>query len=243
MLNVKVNPGTALLGDFNGDGKLDVVMTGNAIAFGNGDGTFGKAEPIVTLPESDYFVSVAVADLNGDGKLDIVGANPFNDHNYFAFNQGDGTFALTILDSPEYCGGSILVTTGDLNLDGNADVVFSCNVARLDLYLSHGDGTFTEEPLLHLPGVAPGPVVIADFNGDGIPDLGVDPSNTFGVYLGNGDGTFQDARRWFGVGPSPQLPLAMNLHGQSPASGFPDVVVPDATGLVGIFINTTAAPQ
>jgi hypothetical protein len=87
------NPTTAVaVGDFNNDGKLDVVATdlpgglsgelgdllgspgGNISVFlGNGDGTFGGHKD--TDGGGDFPGAVAVGDFNGDGKLDVVITN------------------------------------------------------------------------------------------------------------------------------------------------------------------------
>jgi hypothetical protein len=63
--------GSPVLGDFNGDGKLDLVTTGNGleISLGNGNGTF---QPPMPIGNAGLFALVA-GDFNGDGKLDIAG--------------------------------------------------------------------------------------------------------------------------------------------------------------------------
>jgi hypothetical protein len=67
--------------------------------------------------------------------------------------------------------------------------------------LGNGDGTF-RAPVAYDAGVRPYAVVSGDFNGDGVLDLAVvaggDAASrqpaTVGVFLGNGDGTFQPAQ-------------------------------------------------
>ena len=66
------------LGDFNGDGHLDIVVGGGrtvSVLLGNGDGTF---QPAVPYDVGSGPTSVAVADVNGDGRADIVTANSFS---------------------------------------------------------------------------------------------------------------------------------------------------------------------
>jgi hypothetical protein len=108
------------VGDFNGDGKLDVVATAGSpvwsggsgftlsLLLGNGDGTFAA----VSVPTDftygltiDDFPTVAVADFNNDGKLDLAfaahDAPPLNpgvngSSTFFMgvlLGHGDGTFA------------------------------------------------------------------------------------------------------------------------------------------------------
>ena len=85
------------VGDFNGDGKLDLATcsaTGAntvSVLLGNGNGTFQKHVDY-TVGIAPY--SVAVGDFNRDGKLDLVVANSSNNSNTVSIllGNGDGTF-------------------------------------------------------------------------------------------------------------------------------------------------------
>src|SRR5215469_13626756 len=71
------NPAAIAVGDFNGDGKADLVVVNSSantvsVLLGNGDGTFSAKNDFATGTTP---VGVAVGDLNGDGKLDIATAN------------------------------------------------------------------------------------------------------------------------------------------------------------------------
>src|ERR1019366_6887816 len=88
-------PYGVVVGDFNGDGKLDLAvgnLTGQTISvlIGNGDGTF---RPQVTYSTSGVMpISIAVGDFTGDGKLDIVIADYPYSTVQIMIGNGDGTF-------------------------------------------------------------------------------------------------------------------------------------------------------
>jgi hypothetical protein len=102
------------------------------------------------------------------------------------------------------------------------------------VFLGNGDGTF--QPVRRFSVlIAPRPIVVGDFNGDGIPDLAVGNQGSFTVslLLGNGDGTFQSARN-FPAGTIPDALAVADLNGD----GLPDLAVADfAAGDVGDTIG------
>ena len=125
-------------GDFNRDGRLDLVYTdGEGLWFlqGNGDGTF---EPPVSIPGTlgNTITTLATADLNGDGKLDLIsgedgGGDVQNSPPAGAWvwlGNGDGTFSAP---SPYPEGGSYSTKTWGLSVaDFNADGFLGAVVAN-----------------------------------------------------------------------------------------------------------------
>jgi hypothetical protein len=167
------------MGDFNRDGKLDLIVTGNtsSVYLGKGDGTFGVSMHI----PSSYGTNVAVGDFNGDGKLDLV-IPSFDGVNVFLGN-GDGTFQVPKNYPTKYQCSSVSVA--DVNGDGKLDIITN----GMDVLLGNGDGTFTKGSAINVnnANVITNPF-IGDFNGDGKLDVAIG----FWLLLGNGDGTFQN---------------------------------------------------
>ncbi|HWF66947.1 MAG TPA: VCBS repeat-containing protein [Acidobacteriaceae bacterium] len=118
---------SALVGDFNGDGKLDLVVETNSgygdfgvsTYLGNGDGTFRA--PINSTVQYLY-PAMAAADVNHDGKLDLLVITAHSAASLqVLFGNGDGSFT----PGPIY-GGDLMyevdtILTGDFDGDGNVD--------------------------------------------------------------------------------------------------------------------------
>jgi len=120
-----INPISIVAGDFNGDGKEDLVIAGNGYKqglktlLGNGDGTFQSP---ITTHFTGFFQTIAGADFNGDGKEDIVAVDFTSSLQVFVGN-GDGTFQPPIR---EHGGDEGLYTQAvDVNGDGKPDLLFT----------------------------------------------------------------------------------------------------------------------
>jgi len=171
----------AAIGDFNGDGKADVVLaSGYAdVLLGKGDGTFSIGQGIPIFSAS----SVAVGDFNGDGIADIcVGSDNMVS---IVLGNGDGTFGAPV---DYFTNGSRSIVVGDFNGDGIADLAVDGN--GVNILLGNGDGTFQAAVIYSVVGTQ-GFLAAGDFNGDGKLDLAVPNSTGIAILLGNGDGTFQ----------------------------------------------------
>ena len=180
--------------DFNGDGFTDIALDVGEhhimVFISNGDGTF---QPGVEVGAVQFPSGMQAAALTPGGPVDLVLPGD-SGAIYVIPGNGDGTFGAPIESSAT--SGDIAV--GDLNGDGNLDVIGTANGAIL-VSLGHGDRTF--EPPMSFP-VAPslGSIAIGDVDGDGHADVGVTIDDYaevvggfVGILKGNGDGTLQAA--------------------------------------------------
>ncbi len=166
------------VGDFNGDGKLDLAVAnfdGNGyvgVLLGNGDGSFGSA---VTYAAGTQPSWITVGDFNRDGKLDLAVVSTFpgtSGEVGVLLGKGDGTFQAPV--AYYQVGTSVFgVAVGDFNGDGMPDLVTTDGGSNsVSVLLGDGDGTF-QSPVPFAAGSAPISVAVGDFNGDGKPDLAV----------------------------------------------------------------------
>jgi hypothetical protein len=166
------------IGDFNGDGKLDVAAAESAayavdIFLGNGDGTF-RLDTV--YPVVDGESPVTVADLRGNGKLDLVLPGGGEGVGVLLGN-GDGTFQPVVYYGTLVASANSAVA-GDVNGDGKPDLVVgascinTCSLSPVEVFLGNGDGTF-ESPAMYPAGMENSVVALGDFNGDKMLDVAV----------------------------------------------------------------------
>lgn len=172
------------LGDVDGDGTLDVAVSGTPSASllrGNGDGTFADPVALPTAPGSipgwatgtPTCVGLALGDLDGDGTLDVItsnrstdGADRSLDEVAILLGAGSGAFEPRIALPAWY---PYRPVVADLDGDGDRDVVATSNGAVLTVLVNAGDGTF-EAVTLQVPmsGIS---AAAADLDLDGDDDL------------------------------------------------------------------------
>jgi Salmonella virulence plasmid 65kDa B protein/FG-GAP-like repeat/Insecticide toxin TcdB middle/N-terminal region len=158
------------------------------------NGTFTLQTSTIGSFSQKYWTPIS-GDFNGDGKTDFAFAGGTNLYVYLS--NGDGTFTLhqsTIGNFGYPPTANWWLISGDFDGDGKTDFAFANNGGggtSLIVYLSNGDGTFTE----HFSTIGAYPArswtpLIGDFNGDGRTDFAFIGGTYLQVFLSNGDGTF-----------------------------------------------------
>ncbi len=223
-----LQPGSLVIGDFNGDRKPDLATTNSAsnnisILLNNGDGTFPTHVEYPTGPTPGNILS---GDFNGDGKLDLVVIA--GTEISVLLGNGDGTFQPPLNYAVSEAAS---LAAGDFNSDGKLDLAVTTqqDSQPLVVLLGNGDGTFRTAPP---SGSASGYPAVGDFNADGKPDPIMDAA---AILLGNGDGTFGQP---FIVSLGSGIAAVVDIN----HDGVPDVVggtgYNTAAGEIGVLLST-----
>jgi hypothetical protein len=236
-----------IVGDFNGDGNLDLA-TANTMLLGNGDGTLRGNQAIPNV--GGTFVT---GDFNNDGHPDIAESPPIFSHVVNIF-LNDGTANLSLAHTYTFPALSNFDTTRvaaavDVNGDGNVDLILvdsDRGFWEMIVMLGNGDGSF-QSPTTFL-GSGGGFVTgfaVADLNGDHKPDLLVVAGTYNGtqgflwIMLNNGDGTFASPVQYYvGSGNGTVVVGDFNNDGKIDAAvGSGPILDPTATTGIAILLG------
>ncbi|CAF3940451.1 unnamed protein product [Rotaria sp. Silwood2] len=194
-------PCSVAVGDFNNDGRLDIVNANNAdnsiiLFLHYGFGAFVNKKKMYSTASDKPSRSVAFGDFNNDTRMDLVVANYESFTITVLLGNSDGAFSnqTTYFTGPESSPYSVAV--GDFNNDARLDIAVANKwTFNVGIFLGHGDGTFSDQSTYPTgPNSKPTTVAVGDFNNDTRLDIVVTNYGGYsiGVLLGNGDGTFSN---------------------------------------------------
>ncbi len=242
-----VNVGTYLsgrtflgIGDFNGDGKDDVLAQTNASGFtsywNGGDTKVDVGEGLIGRDV------LAIADFDGDGRDDVLLQTTAS--GWASYLSGAGTK----VNVGTYLVGRTLLGVGDFNGDGKDDILGQTNANGWTSYLNGGDPNAKVDTVgSYLVGRTL--LGIADFNGDGKDDI-LAKTNASGwvSYLSGADanakvdiGTFFNGREILGTGDFDGDGKA-DILAKTTASGWISYISagnPSAKTDIGVMANST----
>jgi len=228
------NHGLAI-GDINKDENLDFVTSNYghhsvSVMLGNEKGGFAPASASpFTVGRGPY--PLALTDINKDGLLDIITPNVSSNNVSVLLGDGQGNFSSAPNSPYPVETRPYFATTGDLNGDGNPDIITSHDdINKINFLLGDGKGGFKAAPSSPLDiGKRGWKVVVADMSQDSLTDLVI--CSTGGdfatVMLGDGNGNFKHASGSpYNVGRGPTGIAIGDLN----SDGKKDMVVANARG-------------
>ena len=194
---------TVVTDDVNNDSNPDLVVhqeeVGLVIILGNGAAGF---QPPTTIPITDISGIIKTGDLTGDGFADLIlgSVPPTGAELHLYVGNGLGGFTPSVMiGDPALTDGAPSV--GDFDSDGDLDVVWGRSGGGVGIQLNNGSGTFAAPIYLSSPQV--GQILVADYNGDGRPDLA----------LPIGDGSQSQFLVFLNTCDQPPAELAVTLTG------------------------------
>ncbi|MGZ6230845.1 MAG: FG-GAP-like repeat-containing protein, partial [Syntrophales bacterium] len=223
------------IGDVNGDGRNDVVVTTGYYFDPENDykihvflrNQFGQLDPPIKYPTNSSFsyrsTSVAIGDLNHDGRADVVVGNCGSNIEVFLQNPSGGLDPGISYPTVNSCS----VRIADLNNDGLLDVVGIG--AQVQIFLQNSNGTLTPSATYTVVGFGAAELAVSDINNDGLTDIIVMGGSEPCILLQKPDGTFSD-------------PIYYDLGGEGVAvgdvngDGLNDIVVSYSSQTFGIAV-------
>lgn len=189
---------TLAVADLNNDSVPDTVVLDGIVPqltayLGQGDGTFGSAIDRSMIVGGQY-VGLVLGDVNGDGLSDAMVGDAINQEIYIFPGNGNGTFGFAVTVSA--FGAPQALALGDLDRDGDLDLLVSFFGGSIGRLLNPGNGVFANEQVIATPDTA-NQIAVSDINGDGYLDVATPNSfdASVSVLYNNGSGTLSPQTR------------------------------------------------
>lgn len=161
--------------DVNGDGFLDVLYGSYKEAgwmAGDGTGSFGTSQAIITASFTEWYEDIVGADLDGDGDVDLAYSWESDNKVVWHQNLGGGSFGPQLF-MPQGFNSVSQLEGVDLDLDGDIELIGAAGYSsgRVAYYNNLGGGNFSSR--INIGGSIDGPegMAISDVTGNGYPDV------------------------------------------------------------------------
>ena len=222
------------IGDFNGDGKQDLLNAGSSnsviVFLGNGTGglVFNTSVSVASVAGTPKYI--VVSDFNGDGKQDMA----VQTSGIISIRFGNGLGAFTFGSDVSQTSAPYGLAVADFNNDGKKDLI-SCGGSTAKVLIGNTNGTFTAGTSLALPNDAQF-VAVGDFNNDGNQDIALSNNNssTVSIRLGDGSGSFTGTTE-LAIGATPKNIVVTDFNND----GKQDLAVSTVGGVfVGIWLGS-----
>lgn len=235
-IGTAAGPNALAVADLNRDFIPDLVVTGGVddVLMAFHSRRAGGLDTVLELPTGTGPAGVATADFNRDARADLVVTNSFDGTISFFVGTAEGFEpGGSLVSGGGFDSGPLGVATGDLNLDGFADVVVANQMEdTVTVLLGDGTGAFPRVNTFDVDSL-PTAARIADATGDNLPDIVAvnEGSDSLTILIGDGQGNISD-RLSLDTGFFPESVVVRDLNGD----GLADLITADSfSDVVSIF--------
>ena len=220
-LPANTSAGSLVLGDFNADGIVDVLVSGRlasgagraTVLINDGAGQFSFANSF-PFNRSEFLTT---ADLNMDGIADVgsIVQPSFGFPSCVEVYLSDGKDSFNLREYGPFENSIQSISFGDVDADGFPELAIPLdgNQSSLIIMRNDGAGEFKEEVDVYSVGCRLRSVTFEDVNSDGHQDLLTSTAPAVSVVMNRGDGTYRTHEKIEGLVDSANWLLLADIFG------------------------------